>query len=222
MKDGRASKRKDIEQLSADFWPRLTQRIEKAGISVEYEFLDSLASRDQVCVGLKRGLMGDLTGSYTWLLVPLRNAGSGRLSNAIALETFTTQNSSQGKEDQTSATAGATYFFRVIERKEYTQAKDEDLARELENFTKNINRYMIDINFRREPIFLSANQLKDTKYVQYRFAIAKMPSLMTLRNLFIGRVIHSSPDQWKNDVASLLAFNARSLDDTEKWKKGDT
>jgi hypothetical protein len=222
MKDGLALKRKDIEQLSPGFWHRLTQRIGKAGISVKYEFLDSLASRDQVCVGLKRGLMGDLTGSYTWLLVPLRNAGSDRLSNAIALEAFTTQSSSQEKEDQTSATAGATYFFRVLGRKEYTQAKDGDLIMELENFIKNINRCMIDINFRREPIFLSANQLEDSKYVQYRFAIAKIPSLMTLRNLFIGRVIHSSPDQWKNDVASLLAFNARSLDDTEKWKKGDT
>jgi hypothetical protein len=221
MKDGRASKRKDIEQLSPDFWRRLTKRIEKAGISIEYEFLDSHASRDQVCVGLKRGLMGDLTGSYTWLLVPLRDAGSGRLSNAIALEAFTIQNSSQGKEDQTSVTAGATYFFRVIGRKEYTQSRDEDLIMELENFIKNINRCMIDINFRREPIFLSEDQLENTKFIQYRFAIAKMPSLRILRGLFIGRVIHSSPDQWKNDVTSLLAFNAKSLDDKEKWKKGD-
>jgi hypothetical protein len=222
MKDGRASKRKDIEQLSPDFWRRLTKRIEKAGISMEYEFLNSLALRDKVCVGLKRGLMGDLTGFYTWLLLPLRDAESDRLSNAIALEAFTTQNSSQGKEDQTSATAGATYFFRVIGRKEYTQARDEDKIRELENFNKNINRCMIDINFRREPIYLSEDKLENTKYIQYRFAIAKIPSLRILRSLFIGRVIHSSPDQWKNDVISLLAFNVRSLDDTEKWNKGDT
>jgi hypothetical protein len=242
MKDGRAAKRKDIELLSSDFWPRLTKRIEKAGISTEYEFLDSLAEKDQVCVGLKRGLMGDLTGSYTWMLFPLRNAVSGRLSNAIALEAFVTQNNSQGNEErlketvylkpeerseqgpnekQTSATAGATYFFKIIGRKEYPQTKDEDLTKKLENFNKNINRCMIDINFRREPIFLSEAQLESTKYVQYRFAIARMPSLRILRSLFIGRVIHSSPKQWKTDVTSLLAFNARSLDDTEKWKKGD-
>jgi hypothetical protein len=49
-----------------------------------------------------------------------------------------------------------------------------------------------------------------------------MPSLRMLRRLFIGRVIHASPKQWKDDVTSLLAFNAKSLDDTEKWKKGDT
>jgi hypothetical protein len=221
MKDGRAAKRKDVEQLSPDFWRRLTKKIEKAGISREYEFLDSLASKDQVCVGLKRGLMGDLTGSYTWLLVPLRNAESNRLSNAVALEAFFSQPNSQEKEDQTPAVAGATYFFRTMRRREYPQAKDEDLIRELENFIKNINQCMIDINFRREPIILSEDQLENTNYIQYRFAIAKMPSLRILRSLIIGRVIHSSPEQWKNDVTSLLAFNAKSLDDTEKWKKGE-
>jgi hypothetical protein len=41
-----------------------------------------------------------------------------------------------------------------------------------------------------------------------------------LRNLFIGRVIHSSVDQWKSDVTSLLEFNNKSRDDNEKWKKG--
>jgi hypothetical protein len=223
MKDGRAAKRKDIEQLSPEFWRLLTKKIEKAGISKEYEFLDSLAAKDQVCVGLKRGLMGDLTGSYTWLLIPLRHAGSNRLNNAVALESFITKDDSQEKEeDQTPATAGATYFFRTMGRKEYAQAKDEDLTRELENFINNINRCMIDINFRREPIILSEDQLKSAKYIQYWFATAKMPSLNTLRKLFIGRVIHSSPEQWKNDVTSLLAFNAKSLDDTEKWKKGDS
>jgi hypothetical protein len=244
MKDGRAAKRKDIEQLSPDFWRHLTKRIEKAGIRIEYEFLDSHSAKDQVCVGLKRGLMGDLTGSYTWLLFPLRIPGSGRIENSIALEAFITQNNLQGNEerltetmhpepaeegseqspneDQTPETAGATYFFRPMGRKDYAQAKDEDLIRELENFTRNINRCMIDINFRREPIILSETQLENTKYIQYRFAIAQVPSLRILRSLLIGRVIHSSPKQWKDDVNSLLAFNAKSLDDTEKWKKGDT
>jgi hypothetical protein len=64
--------------------------------------------------------------------------------------------------------------------------------------------------------------LASNEYVRYKFAIAKMPSLRILRRLFIGRVIHSLPEQWKSDVASLLAFNAKSLDDAEKWKKGDS
>ncbi len=240
MKDGRAAKRKEIELQSQEFWRRLEKKIDEAGITKEYGFLNSLAAKDQVCVGVKRGLMGDLTGTYIWMMFPLLSPGANRLSNTIAIEAFNTENNEkqQGSseipvseadeeisqnqtEEQKPATTGATYFFRIMERKEYAKTKDEDLARELEDFIKNINRAMIDVNFRREPIFLSEDQLESTKYVQYRFAIARIPSLRMLRSLFIGRVIHSSPEQWKTDVASLLAFNTKSLDNTEKWKKGE-
>jgi hypothetical protein len=243
MKDGRAAKRKEIELQSQDFWRRLEKKIVEAGIIKEYEFLNSLATRDQVCVGIKRGLMGDLTGTYIWMMFPLLNPGTNRLSNTIAIEAFNAQDNigekekqqnssenavseteeetSQNPDEQKPATTGATYFFRIMGRKEYAQTKDEDLIIELESFIKNINRAMIDVNFRREPIFLSEEQLDSTKYVQYRFAIARMSSLRMLRSRFIGRVIHSSPEQWKSNVASLLAFNTKSLDDTGKWKKGE-
>ena len=243
MKDGRAAKRKEIEQQSADFWRRLTKKMDEAGITTEYEFLNSLATKDDVCVGIKRGLMGDLTGTYIWMLFPLLNPGTNRLSNTIALEAFNTKdNAEENKEqpaistdsetgvetnqnqieEQKPATTGATYFFRATGRKEYSQTKDEDLAKDLEVFIKNINRYMIEINFRREPIYLTENQLESTEYTQYRFAIAKIPSLKILRDQFIGRVIHASQEQWKNDVTSLLAFNSKSIDDNEKWsKRGD-
>ena len=244
MKDGRATRRKEIELQSQDFWRRLEKKIGEAGITKEYEFLNSFAARDQVCVGIKRGLMGDLTSTYIWMMFPLLNPGTNRLSNTIAIEAFNTQdNTGENKkqqrnsentvseteeetsqnldEEQKPATTGATYFFRTMGRKEYAQTKDEDLIIKLENFTKNINRAMVDVNFRREPIFLSKEQLDSTKYVQYRFAIERMPSLRMLRSLFIGRVIHSSPEQWQSNVASLLAFNTKSLDDTEKWKKGE-
>jgi hypothetical protein len=242
MKDGRAAKRKEIEELSPDFWRRLAKRIDEAGISAEYEFLNSLSAKDQVCVGIKRGLMGDLTGIYTWMLFPLFNPGTDRLSNTIALEAFNTpENEEKSKEQKTEnsyseteqensqppdeapkpATTMATYFFRAIGRREYSQNKDEDLTNSLDSFMKNINRSMIEINFRREPIYLTDDQLESTEYTQYRFAVAKIPSLKTLRNQFIGRVIHASQEQWKTDVTSLLAFNTKSIDDSEKWSKGD-
>jgi hypothetical protein len=109
----------------------------------------------------------------------------------------------------------------VTERKLYSLTKDEDLAEEIEGFIKDINRSMIEINFRREPIYLTENQLESTEYTQYRFAIAKIPSLRTLRDRFVGRVIHSSQDQWRADVTNLLAFNTKSIDDSEKWIKGE-
>ena len=242
MKDGRAARRKEIEQQSPDLWRRLTKKIDEAGITAEYEFLNSLAAKDQVCVGIKRGLMGYLTGTYIWMLFPLLNPGTNRLSNTIALEAFNTQdtmeeNKEQSREntdsetevesnqnpdeEQKPAITGATYFFRTTGRKEYSNIKDEDLTEKLDSFIKNINRSMIEINFRREPIYLTENQLESTQYTQYRFAIEKIPSLKILRDQFVGRVIHSSKEQWKADVASLLTFNAKSIDDNEKWSKGD-
>ncbi len=242
MKDGQATKRKEIEQQSPDFWRRLTKKIDEAGITTEYEFLNSLAAKDQVCVGIKRGLMGDLTGTYIWMLFPLLNPGTNRLSNTIALEAFNTQEDTEenlkppsenidsgieeetlqtNDEEQKSAAIGATYFFRETGREKYTQTKDEELSKQLDSFIKNMNRSMIEINFRREPIYLTENQLDSTEYTQYRFAIAKISSLKTLREQFVGRAIHASQKQWKTDVNSLLAFNAKSLNDEEKWSKGD-
>ncbi len=241
MKDGRAAKRKEIEQQSTDFWRRLTKKIDEAGLTTEYEFLNSLVAKDQVCIGIKRGLMGDLTGTYIWMLFPLLNLGTNRLSNTIAIEAFNTQNNAlenkaqptknSGSEiteetlqnhvqEQKSGSIGATYFFKAAGRKEYAQTKDEDLSKELESFIKDFSRSMIEINFRREPIYLTENQLESTQYTQYRFAIAKIPSLKILRDQFLGRVIHASHEQWKADVISLLAFNTKSIDDNEKWSKG--
>ena len=234
MRDGRAAKRKDIELLSTEFWRRLTKKIEEANLKEEYEFLDSLSLKDQECVGQKRGLMGNLTGSYTWLLFPLRDPKSNRLSNTVAMEAFNNiedqenqkQKATNEKEDlledkqesenKVGATTGATYLFRIMEQKELTQAKDEELTRKLEDFIKSANRAMIDINFRREPIYLSDDQLDNAKYVQYRFAIQNIPSLRLLRSLFTARVIHSSPEQWKSDISSLLANTTKSFDDKEE------
>ncbi len=105
MKDGRAARRKEIEQQSPDFWGRLTRKIDEVGLTTEYVFLNSLAAKDQVCVGIKRGLMGGLTGTYIWMLFPLINLGTNKLSNIIALEAFNTQdNAEENKKRSTENT----------------------------------------------------------------------------------------------------------------------
>ncbi len=239
MKDGRAAKRKVIEQLSPNLWRRLVKSMEEAGLAEEYRFLESKALKEQMRVGIKRGPLGDLTGSYVWLLVPMLNS-EGKLGNAVALEAFTIgenngketnpvpenasgeENTEEQDSTETEAATGgkATYFFRILSSSDYAKANAEEVAARLDGFMKNINRCMVDINFRREPIYLSEDKLDNPKYVQYRYAVAKLPSLKTLRSQFIGRVIHSSFDQWKSDVDSLLDFNAKSKVNSAKWKRG--
>jgi len=210
MREGRAAKRSDIESISADLWIELEKRLEVVGIKEGYDFLKALSQQEKICVGLKRGLLGDLTGEYIWFLIPIYSVTRGEPGNAIAMEA--TAGEDGGK---------ATYFFRIVSRKDYPEFKEiEKLHKEADDLIKRINRCMLDINFRREPIYLPDEKLEEPPYLKYKFAVQRLPGLQTLRHLFIGRVIHASPEQWKEDVMSLLKFNVGTKDDTIKWTKG--
>lgn len=210
MKEGKAAKRSDIESVSPELWEELEKKLEVAGIKEEYDFLTALVQKERMCIGLKRGLLGDLTGEYIWFLIPIYSINPKEPGNAVAMEAISGEGG--GK---------ATYFFRIVSRKDYPNFKNiDDLHREVDNFIKRINRCMLAINFRREPIYLPDERLEEPQYQKYQFAIQKIPALQELRRLFIGRVIHSSPEQWKQDVLDLLKFNVGTLDDDTKWKKG--
>jgi len=209
MKEGKAAKRSDIESISPELWVELEKKLEVAGIKEEYNFLKSLAQQEKLCIGLKRGLLGDLTGEYIWFLIPIYSTDSKEPGNAVAMEAISGEGG--GK---------ATYFFRIVSRKDYSNFKNVDeLHREVDNFIKSMNRSMLAINFRREPIYLPDERLEEPQYQKYKFAIAKIPALSELRQLFIGRVIHRTPEQWKNDVMDLVRFNVSMIDDSVKWAK---
>ena len=210
MKEGKAACRSNIESVSPDLWLQLEKRLESAGIKEQYDFLKSLSQQKKACIGLKRGLLGDLTGEYMWFFIPIYSTNPKEPGNAIAMEAASEE--SGGK---------ATYFFRVVSRGDYPNFKNvEDLHVEVDKFIKRMSRCMLDINFRREPIYLPDERLEEPRHIRYRFAVQKLSSLRVLRSHFIGRVIHTSPEQWKNDVIDLLKFNVTTQDDSVKWKRG--
>jgi len=77
----------------------------------------------------------------------------------------------------------------------------------------------IAINFRREPIYISEEKLKEPRYSKYRFFITRLPALRKLRDLYIGRVIHRSEEQWRNDVMDLLKFNVEAERNDARWRE---
>ncbi|MCL5986788.1 MAG: hypothetical protein M1371_09565 [Actinobacteria bacterium] len=211
MREGKAAKRSNLDSLSPNIWTKLEEKLRPTDIKEEYDFLKSMAQRDKMCIGLKRGLMGELTGEYIWFLIPLYSTDPKKPGNAIAMESVSDEGGGR-----------ATYFFRITGRDVYRKFKNiEDLHKEADNFIKLINRCMLAVNFRREPIYLPEKKLEEADYIKYQFAIQKLPELRTLRNLYIGRVMHLSFDQWKKDVMDLLEFNARTVDNSAKWKKGE-
>jgi len=212
MKEGKVARRIDIEAINRKLWSDLEKKIDSAGLNESYTFLKGLARQERVCIGFKRGLVGDLTGEYMWFLMPIYDVGKKDIGNAIAMETTeATGEESSGK---------ATYFFRIASRKDYPNYRNlDDLDKGVDNFIKKINRCMLDINFRREPICLPDERLEEPNYLRYKIAVQVIPSLKLLRSRYIGRVIHASPEQWKSDVMDLLKFNLMTQDDSVKWKK---
>lgn len=208
MKEGLAAKRSDIESVSEPLWAKLEQKLKDFEIIEEYNFLKEMSQKEKICIGIKRGLMGDLTGEYIWFLIPIYGKDAKESGNAIAMEA--TSEAGKGK---------ATYFFRIVGREKYHALSLKEMDTKTDEFIKTINHCMLEINFRREPIYLTDEKLNEPKYKQYRYAISKIPSLQKLRSLFVGRVIHRSEEQWEQDVINLLKFNVSSLKDSEKWSK---
>jgi len=70
MREGRAAKRSDIESIDPLIWNELERRVSSIGLGGTYDFLKELARKEKICIGFKRGLMGELTGDYLWFLIP--------------------------------------------------------------------------------------------------------------------------------------------------------
>jgi len=212
MREGKAARRADIEVINPRVWHELEKRITSVGLNESYAFLKELARQERTCIGFKRGLMGDLTGEYIWFLMPIYNISEKEYGNAVAMEaTEATGEESGGK---------ATYFFRIVSRRDYPNYISlEELDKEVDKFIRKINRCMLDINFRREPIYLPDERLDESAYFRYKIAIQRIPSLKLLRSLYIGRVIHTTSERWKSDVMDLLRFNLLTQDDSARWKK---
>lgn len=201
LKEGRAAKKTEIEAISPSLWEAMENKLAKLEIKGEYDFLTALTDKDTVSIGLKK----DRGIEYLWFLVPIYNQDKNKPGNAIALESATAEDG--GK---------ATYFFRIMPRSEYKTKPIKDIVTEVNSALGKINDAMIQTNFKREPIYLPEEKLAGTAY---EVALKKMPDLNKLRELFIGRVIHRSPEQWQEDVGNLLNFNINGVNDQEKWQK---
>lgn len=209
MKEGRAARKGDLETACPGLWPALEMKIAGLGLGEEYAFLSAKAQRDRVRIGMKRTLMGEAAGDYIWLLAPIYSADPSTGGNAIAFEA--TSGEDEGR---------ATYFFRIMGREQYRQARDPAaLDRAAEEGLAVISRGLMAINFRREPIYIPEERLYAPEYSRYRYSMMRVPELRTLRERFAGRVVHSSAEQWKADVDELLGFNVSQKGDAAVWRR---
>ena len=208
MREGHAGGRADLERSAPGLWSSLEKRLRASGIGAEYDHLASLSEEGGLRIGVKRGLKGEGPNDYLWVLAPILDVESRVRGNAIALEATTEDG--EGR---------ATYFFRIFAREQYRGLPAEELRRSSEELLDRISSCLVTINFRREPIYLEEAQLFAPDNLRYRYAIARLPDLRSLRERFVGRVMHLSPEQWQSDVLELLTFNGRERSDSARWAK---
>jgi hypothetical protein len=89
--------------------------------------------------------------------------------------------------EATTGTGRATYFFRA--------------SMPVEQMTRGLAL----INFRREPIYLpDASLEQQPRYRRYAIGARKLADLRNLRGAYLGRAIHSSMEEWAEQVNRLV------------------
>jgi hypothetical protein len=210
LKDGRTAKSHDLEQACPGLWTALEKKLSGYGIGEEYAFLKSSSNPDLLRIGIKRPLHAEEAMDYVFFLAPIFSSDDKKGGNALAFE------ASSGEDE-----GRATYFFRIWSRKNYPLPDAKVMELQADHFAQELAEGLNAINFRREPIYLTEEALSTPEHSRYRYAIMRIPQLRLLRERFIGKVVHSSPAQWKEDVTALLAFNVAQKGDEATWKKAD-
>jgi len=74
---------------------------------------------------------------------------------------------------------------------------------DFDGFARQLSRALEAIDFKREVIRLSDEELLKPEYADYYMASRRTAALGLIRANFVGRVIHSSPETWKRKLIEL-------------------
>ena len=130
-----------------------------------------------------------------WFFLPLAAKSGARYpDNLVAWEA-------------TSRSGRATYFFRLVPPEQASQLQDASRGPALiDSAIRQLNRAIVLLNFRREPIYLPDDSLLiQPRFRRYAIACRKLPELVRLRSSFLGRAIHASNDTWQRQFEGFLA-----------------
>jgi len=172
MKDGRGVSKRDIDKLDRKLFVLIAENISEKDKDGRMKTIFELCGKDDMLIGLKRGLMGELTGGYIWVLAARKDEAA--IAVYYILEAFS--------HDEKGM---ATYIFR-------TPIEDYEEGKMLKVF----NNALLMINFRREPIYISTGQLSNKTNKGYRYAVNNIPGLTPIRDAFVSRIVFTGKERW--------------------------
>jgi hypothetical protein len=125
-----------------------------------------------------------------WYFTPL--AKDGKPLNCVAQEV-------------TSEGGHATYVFRLMEPERFGALSGDDLADAVTEGIARLNRALLTLNFRREPIYLTDDQITAGAHTRYAVALRKLGYLRWTRTAFLGRAIHKDDAAWRAQLEDAIA-----------------
>jgi hypothetical protein len=141
----------------------------------------------------------ELRETYEWLkaqsppgmpAVGVKRVGGAAAVDADAVLWFFCPLGEQAiAQEITSEEGHATYLFRS--------------AGDLRRSVARLNRALLLLNFRREPVFASEAELAEDRFARYRVALRKLEHLRFAREQFLARAIHN--ESWREQVEEALA-----------------
>ena len=215
MRDGRAVQKRRIDAIDPAIWPQLEGVVAGSDARrASYDHLAKLAPEGWQAFGIKAvrsepgdepeeaptdpdpaleegaplGTVGGEKVSDLWYFCPL--TADGRPANAVAQEV-------------TSETGHATYVFRLLPPERFAQLSGDVLADEVERAIARLNRALLLLNFRREPLYAREEEMQTGRFARYRVALRKLDYLRWAREALLGRAVHNAT--WEEQVAELAA-----------------
>ncbi|MGH2724302.1 MAG: hypothetical protein ACRDI0_08555 [Actinomycetota bacterium] len=167
MRDGRAAQERVIAEIDPSAWPRLEEAAARTeDLRASYQRLKAMAPPGWTAFGVK-AVRSEGSGDEAadlWYFCPLSR--EGRPANAVAQEVA-------------SASGHATYLFRLMEPARFAALDGRALAKEVVRGIARLNRALLLLNFRREPIYLPEEQIASGPHARYRVgpAEARLPAL---------------------------------------------
>lgn len=219
LKEGKIISVSEINSICPDFLEKMEKRIcSNEDDKKEYEYLKSLCRSSKISMGIKKGLMGSLSGDY-FMFIFLLNAGTKAKSiPVIGVESFSTEPKRVSEGETTDKRA--TYFYRIPAQELFKDAQKQESADiDYARFLSFFNTAMTAVNFRRFPILLTDARLNDPGYSAYSIAVSRVPELKTLRELYLGRVIHTDFKSWSSDILKIIEFAAKNPGPGTRWRK---
>jgi hypothetical protein len=173
MPEGVAAPMGALSAISPSFTSAVEARIKDSRANETYLHFREICGPDEILVGAKSHLAGENQEDVLWIVASRSKGDGGVAAVEMALS---------------EETAAATFLYRF--------------AGGWEPFGRRLNHAMEAIDFHREVISMSDEELKNRENANYRMAVRRTASLQFLRKCFAGRIIHRTVDSWKKELDS--------------------